>query len=153
MEKIRLISRAAGELKCRVFIVGGFVRDLIMDVKDFDLDITSEKDGIALAERLNRDFNGSFSQHKRFGTASIVLPDKSKLDVATSRKEMYETPASLPKVFPGSIRDDLARRDFSINAIAVDVSRGWIRPGDRFLSGPSGHPKQDYPRFARFKFY
>ena len=52
LEKIRLISRAAGELKCRVFIVGGFVRDLIMDVKDFGLDITSEKDGIALAEGL-----------------------------------------------------------------------------------------------------
>lgn len=122
LERIRLISRAAGELGCRVFIVGGFVRDLIMGVKDFDLDITSEKDGIALAQRLNRDFNGHFSQHKRFGTASIVLPDKSKLDVATSRKEIYEIPASLPKVFPGSIRDDLARRDFSINAIAVDVS-------------------------------
>ena len=122
LEKIRLISRVAGELKSGVFIVGGFVRDLIMDVNDFDLDITAEKDGIALAERLNRDFNGHFSRHKRFGTASIVLPDKSKLDVATSRKEIYETPASLPKVFPGSIRDDLARRDFSINAIAVDVS-------------------------------
>ena len=121
-ERIRLISRVAGELNCRVFIVGGFVRDLIMGGKDFDLDITAEIDGIALAERLNRDFNGRFSQHKRFGTASIVLPDKSKLDVATSRKEIYETPASLPRVFPGTIRDDLARRDFSINAIAVDVS-------------------------------
>lgn len=122
LERIRLISRAAGELKRRVFIVGGFVRDLIMDVKDFDLDITAEKDGIALAERLNRDLNGRLHQHKRFGTASIVLPDKNKLDVATSRKEIYETPASLPRVFPGSIRDDLTRRDFSINAIAVDVS-------------------------------
>jgi tRNA nucleotidyltransferase (CCA-adding enzyme) len=124
LERARLITQIAEELKCPVYVVGGFVRDMILGLKDFDLDIVVEGEGMDFARELSQRLKGSKCvRHRQFGTATVVAEDKTKIDIATARKEIYEHPACLPKVVPGTIRDDLTRRDFSINAMALDVSR------------------------------
>jgi tRNA nucleotidyltransferase (CCA-adding enzyme) len=119
---IKLCSRLAKEMDYKVYLVGGFVRDLVLGVKNFDLDIVVEGDGIEFAKRLSEKLNTKFIYHKRFGTATVIKDKKFKVDIATARKETYEYPASLPKVSFGDINDDLARRDFTINSMAVDIS-------------------------------
>lgn len=122
LEPIYLVSDTAEDLGCRVYLVGGFVRDLILGVKNFDLDVVVEGDGIEFAGKLAEKLNKKLIYHKRFGTATVG--DKEfKIDIASARRETYEYPASLPKVSFGKISDDLTRRDFSINAMAVDISK------------------------------
>lgn len=109
-----------------VYLVGGFVRDLFLGVKNLDLDIVVEGDGISFAEDFAKRLNAKFIQHRRFGTASVVINHHFKVDIATARCESYPEPASLPLVAPGTLKDDLARRDFTINAMAISIS------GDNF---------------------
>lgn len=137
IRSLRLISGIAGELGYPVYAVGGFVRDTILGVDDFDLDIVVEGDGIRLTRELSRKLNVDWIAHKRFGTATIDIPGevKIKLDVATARKEMYDSPAALPRVSFGSIKDDLKRRDFTINAMAVDISQDSFGRLVDFFSG------------------
>ena len=133
LRNLKLIGSIAGELGYPVYVVGGFVRDLLLGVEDYDLDIVVEGDGIHFAKVLSHRLGVDFIKHKQFGTATLVAHDKVKVDIATARKEVYESPASLPKVTPGTVRDDLARRDFSINAMAVDISeKGFGRIVDFF---------------------
>lgn len=131
LKLLKAIGEIAQELNYPVYAAGGFVRDLILGVDNFDLDIAVEGDGINFAKELSRRFQGSFVKHRRFQTATVIIDDNIipfrerkgiKIDIATARKEIYEYPASLPKVTAGVINDDLARRDFSINAMAVDIS-------------------------------
>ena len=123
LERLKFIGRVARELDYPVYIVGGFVRDIILGVDDFDLDVVVEGDGINFAKELAFRLGADFIKHKRFGTATVVTKDKIKVDVASARKEIYEEPASLPKVSPGTIKDDLGRRDFAINAMAIDIAQ------------------------------
>lgn len=124
LERVKFIARLAEELSYPVYAVGGFVRDLIMGLKDFDLDVVVEGDGINFAKELHSRIAGSaFIRHRQFGTATVSFEDKAKVDIASARKEIYEHPASLPKVTFGTIKDDLGRRDFSVNAMALDISR------------------------------
>ncbi len=123
LARLRFIGNVAQELGYPVYVVGGFVRDLLLGVEDYDLDIVVEGDGIHFAKELSSRLHVGFVKHKQFGTATLITHDKVKVDVATARQETYEYPASLPKVKPGSIKDDLARRDFTINALALDISR------------------------------
>jgi tRNA nucleotidyltransferase (CCA-adding enzyme) len=90
----------------------------------FDLDIVVEGEGIRFAESLADHLQAKVTSHERFGTATITFPDRLRVDVATARTEIYERPAVLPTVTPGSIRDDMARRDFTINALAVSLMPG-----------------------------
>lgn len=115
----------AKQMNYNVFLVGGFVRDLILGVENFDIDIVLEGDGIDFSSTLAKKLNAHLIQHKRFGTATVSLIEDHhiKIDIATARKETYPKPASLPEVSFGSIKDDLARRDFSINAMAIDISK------------------------------
>jgi tRNA nucleotidyltransferase (CCA-adding enzyme) len=119
---ISTAQRLAGEKRLRAYLVGGFVRDLFLGVSNLDLDIMVEGDGIEYADALSARLNARCIHHKRFGTATLVTEGHLKIDIASSRKETYPEPASLPEVKPGSILDDLARRDFSINAMAVSVN-------------------------------
>ncbi|MDO8748894.1 MAG: CCA tRNA nucleotidyltransferase [Candidatus Omnitrophota bacterium] len=125
LRSLKLISAIAGELGYPVYAVGGFVRDIILGVEDFDLDIVVEGDGINFTRELSRKLNVGWTAHMRFKTATIHIPGevKIKLDVATARQEIYDSPAALPKVNFGSIKDDLKRRDFTINAMAIDISQ------------------------------
>jgi len=116
------VCRLANKKNLRVYIVGGLVRDLLLGVKNFDLDIVIEGDGIGFAESLAGLFKAKLIRHRRFGTATVILRPGLKVDIASTRKEIYPQPASLPQVAPGTLRDDLLRRDFSINAMAIKIS-------------------------------
>ena len=103
-----------------VYLVGGAVRDLLLDEPTFDIDLAVEGDGIAFAERLGRALGGRVHAHAKFHTAVVIAGDL-RVDVATARTEHYEYPAALPTVEHSSIRQDLYRRDFTINAMAVSL--------------------------------
>ncbi len=115
-------GRVGDELGYPVYAVGGFVRDLLMGVENFDLDIVVEGDGIRFAEECERRFPCRIRTHKKFGTAIILFSDGVKVDVATARLEIYEAPAALPTVEKGSIKMDLYRRDFTINTLAIQLN-------------------------------
>ncbi|QPJ60389.1 MAG: CCA tRNA nucleotidyltransferase [Candidatus Nitronauta litoralis] len=104
-----------------VYVVGGFVRDLLLQIKNLDIDLVVEGDGLRFAELLGSELNAKITPHTRFGTSVLDLEDGSHLDVATARLEIYKEPAALPTVQPGSIREDMGRRDFSINSLAIKL--------------------------------
>jgi tRNA nucleotidyltransferase (CCA-adding enzyme) len=110
--------------RCEVplFVVGGCVRDLLLGIENLDLDLVVEGDGIAFARKLGDMLHARVKVHERFGTAILVLPDGFKLDVASARTEYYEYPTALPTVEQGSIKKDLYRRDFTINALAFRLN-------------------------------
>jgi tRNA nucleotidyltransferase (CCA-adding enzyme) len=116
----------AGQLadgaETQLFVVGGCARDLLLGIENLDLDLVVEGDGIAFARKLGDRLQAKVKVHERFGTAILVLPDGFKLDVATARTEYYEYPTALPTVEQGSIKKDLYRRDFTINALAVRLN-------------------------------
>jgi tRNA nucleotidyltransferase (CCA-adding enzyme) len=103
-----------------VYLVGGAVRDVLMSEPNFDVDIAVEGDGIAFGEALAAALGGRVVPHDRFGTA-IVVYEGGRVDVATARTEFYDRPAALPTVEQASIRQDLYRRDFTINALAASL--------------------------------
>jgi tRNA nucleotidyltransferase (CCA-adding enzyme) len=115
-------GKLAAQMGMRAAVVGGFVRDLLLGVENEDLDIVIEGDGLFLAEELSRRLNACLKIHEVFGTAMLILPDGKKIDIATARTEYYEFPAALPTVRFSSLRQDLDRRDFTINAMAVDIT-------------------------------
>jgi len=115
-------GRVGDELGFSVYAVGGFVRDLLMRIENFDVDIVVEGDGILFAEEFERRVPCRIRSHKKFGTAIILFPDGLKIDVATARLEVYDSPASLPIVERSSIKMDLYRRDFTINTLAIQLN-------------------------------
>ncbi|GAB4273398.1 CBS domain-containing protein [Thermincola ferriacetica] len=117
------ISYLADQKGYSVFIVGGFVRDLLLGVENLDFDLVVEGDGIAFAKDLAEFLCGRVRVHDKFGTAIVILSDEFKIDVATARTEYYEYPAALPKVEISSLKQDLYRRDFTINAMAIALSQ------------------------------
>jgi tRNA nucleotidyltransferase (CCA-adding enzyme) len=105
-----------------VYLVGGTVRDILLGEPNFDVDIAVEGDGIAFGRRLARALGGRAVPHEKFGTAVVKYDgDRRRVDVATTRTEFYDYPAALPTVEQASIRQDLYRRDFTINAMAVSL--------------------------------
>ena len=115
-------GRGGDALGYSVYAVGGFVRDLLLRVENFDVDIVVEGDGIRLAEEFEKKFPCRIRTHKKFGTAIILLPDGLKVDVATARWEFYDSPAALPTVEKASIKTDLYRRDFTVNTLAIQLN-------------------------------
>jgi tRNA nucleotidyltransferase (CCA-adding enzyme) len=115
-------GQVGDELGYSVYAVGGFVRDLLLRVENFDVDIVVEGDGIRFAEEFEKKFSCRIRTHKKFGTAIILLPDGLKVDVATARWEVYDSPAALPTVESASIKMDLYRRDFTINTLAIQLN-------------------------------
>lgn len=120
---LKKIGKDAKSLNYSAFIVGGLVRDLLLGVKNLDLDIVVEGDAIKFGHILAKDLNAALVVHKRFGTCSVITKNKLKIDLATARKEIYERPAALPTVEFSSLKDDLVRRDFTINAMAVSLNK------------------------------
>ncbi len=120
---IYLSSEVAAANHFRAFLVGGFVRDLVLQVKNLDLDIVVEGDGIKFAEDIVDFLKARVVKHSRFGTATVTLSAAVKIDVASARVECYPAPACLPQVKNGSIKEDLKRRDFSINAMAISINK------------------------------
>jgi tRNA nucleotidyltransferase (CCA-adding enzyme) len=117
---------AAGDRFPGLWLVGGAVRDLVLgeDVRDLDVAVEGEIDDVAAA------LGTVLSEHGRFGTAEIAAPDGGRVNLVRTRAEAYARPGALPEVRPAGIDEDLARRDFTLNAIAVGLSasnRGELR--------------------------
>jgi tRNA nucleotidyltransferase (CCA-adding enzyme) len=104
-----------------VYLVGGTVRDILLGERSFDVDIAVEGDAIALAQALADALGGRVRAHDKFGTAVVLYGEDERVDVVTARTEFYDAPAALPTVEHASIREDLFRRDFTINAMAVSL--------------------------------
>jgi len=115
------IGKEAAYLKQDAYIVGGIVRDLFLKRPSFDIDIAVEHNAIDLARKLSDHDGLALREHIRFGTATLTYGSFS-IDLATTRSEHYSKPGALPIVNAGTIVDDLNRRDFSINAMAIYIS-------------------------------
>jgi tRNA nucleotidyltransferase (CCA-adding enzyme) len=119
----------ANDLGYSLYVVGGFVRDLLLGQPTLDLDLVVEGDAIRLARRLARQLGGQVRSHGRFGTAKLILnkdrpPElPASLDFVTARTEFYTHPTALPQVERSSIKQDLYRRDFTINTMAICLDR------------------------------
>lgn len=121
---LREIGQLGDERGCQVYVVGGVVRDLLLGHITLDLDLTVEGDGIACARLVADRYGAGLAVFERFATARLTFPDGLKMDIATTRRESYAQPAVLPTVQPASIEEDLYRRDFTINAIAMQLNPG-----------------------------
>ncbi len=118
---IDLIKEVAVEKNCRPYLVGGPVRDLLLGRGVIDLDFTLEEGSSVLARALAKHINGRVRSYPQFLTYKVTAEGFPEIDIATARSEKYRQPGALPAVSPGRLEDDLLRRDFSINAIALDV--------------------------------
>ena len=116
-----LMRRLASEKNVPVFLVGGQVRDAVLEISVRDLDFVLVGDAPALAADIADRLGGQFTVHSRFGTATVYI-EGYHVDIVTARKESYSFPGSLPETSPSDLDDDLARRDFSINAMALPLS-------------------------------
>jgi tRNA nucleotidyltransferase (CCA-adding enzyme) len=134
---LKIVAEIAVEQKSALFIVGGFVRDMILERPSQDFDLVVEGDAIALAQQLTQRYGGRLTTHTRFGTAKWMISGicselaetlhQSKnaeelpefLDLISARTEYYTHPTALPTVERGSIKLDLHRRDFTINTLAL----------------------------------
>ncbi len=118
---LRKLGELSAEFGTRAYVVGGVVRDALLGIPNEDLDVVVEERGEKFAAFAAGRLGGDVKAHTRFGTAIVVLPGKHKVDVATSRSEVYARPGALPTVRPGGIAEDLLRRDFTINSMAASI--------------------------------
>ncbi len=121
----RVIEAASAEAARRgeaLYLVGGCVRDLLVRVPLKDLDLAVEGDAAALSVRIAEAVGGRLRAVSPFGTCRVAGPGGLRVDVAMSRREVYESPAALPLVSPAPIEEDLRRRDFTINSMAVRLT-------------------------------
>jgi tRNA nucleotidyltransferase (CCA-adding enzyme) len=141
LDLIKAVAKEASELHVALYVVGGFVRDLLLDRPSLDFDLVVEGDAISLAHALVKKYGGRVTHHSRFGTAKWLLKDQKvrlqglgdevsrddgviqdlpeSLDLVSARTEFYSHPTALPTVERGSIKLDLHRRDFTINTLAL----------------------------------
>ncbi len=119
----RQLGELADEFKVNLFLVGGVVRDLMLRRPNLDIDIVVEGDGIALARLYSERYCGRCHCHEPFRTAVLLTREGYKLDIASTRMEYYDAPASLPIVEKSSLKVDLYRRDFTINTLVVSLNR------------------------------
>jgi tRNA nucleotidyltransferase (CCA-adding enzyme) len=129
------IGQLAGRMGYHAYLVGGFVRDLLLRIDNYDVDIVIEGDGIKFAEEMAQEFGVKVRPHREFGTAKLIYPDGFKLDIATARLEYYKAPAALPVVEHGSLKLDLYRRDFAINTIAISLTKNTFGELIDFFGG------------------
>ncbi len=120
-DTLRRLGQIAEECGVRAHVVGGFVRDMLLGRENLDIDVVVEGDGIAFGERAAATLGARVTAHRRFGTAVLVLSRDFRIDIASSRSEYYTRPGALPTVERSTLRQDLLRRDFTINAMAACV--------------------------------
>lgn len=121
--EFRAILAVAGRLRTDIFLVGGPLRDLLLGKQPTDIDIAVESGLERFARQIHRCLGGRLVCYNQFHTATIQLADGRHIDLAQTRSETYSRPGSLPQVKPSEIVPDLARRDFTINAMAWNLRR------------------------------
>jgi tRNA nucleotidyltransferase (CCA-adding enzyme) len=130
---IEIVAQHAQQQHITLHLIGGTVRDILLNRYNQDIDFVVEGDGIAFARQLQDRYGGKLHTHAPFGTAKWHLDDAVRqalalksspehLDFVTARNEFYAHPTALPTVYSGSIKLDVARRDFTLNTLAVQVS-------------------------------
>jgi len=132
--RVAAARRLAREGGVALYLVGGAVRDLVLRRPVVDIDLVVEIDADAFVRQLARALGAELKLHRRFGTAVLTLANGEHLDVASARAEEYERPGALPRVRPASITEDLLRRDFTVNAMALEIALA----GRPELLDPSG---------------
>lgn len=130
-----LLATVAGLAEpAALYLVGGTVRDLLLGAGNQDLDLVVEgQTAETLGTRVQQALGGTLACHVAFGTCNLALDDGLSLDLAGAREEVYARPGALPDVAPASLRQDLERRDFTINAMALR-----LQPHPRLLIDPFG---------------
>ncbi|SMP48306.1 CBS domain-containing protein [Anoxynatronum buryatiense] len=134
-ELLRTAGTVGDELNQNVYVVGGFVRDLMLKTDNWDIDFVTEGDGIVFAKALHQAVGGKLTVHPQFETAVIRLSSHITLDVVTARREYYEYPAALPKVEKSNIWSDLFRRDFTINCMAICLNQSSFGDMSDYFGG------------------
>jgi tRNA nucleotidyltransferase (CCA-adding enzyme) len=124
MKILLTAGEVAYSMGFRTYLVGGLVRDIMLRIRNLDVDLVVEGDGVEYGRKLARRLKARIRTHKKFQTAVLIMKDGFKLDVATARTEYYDAPGAYPMVERGSIKLDLYRRDFSINALAIRLDPG-----------------------------
>lgn len=133
---IQQVAREAQEKRLELYLVGGLVRDVLLNLPNLDIDFVVEGDAIELVQHLCQRFGGEMRYHPPFGTAKWLIAETTAkaagveysaewpafLDFATARSEFYKEPTALPTVRQSSIKQDLHRRDFTINSMAIRLS-------------------------------
>jgi tRNA nucleotidyltransferase (CCA-adding enzyme) len=138
MALLHAVASAADRQRMPLYLVGGVVRDLLLGIPSYDLDLVVEGDAIALVRSVAREFGGRVRSHDRFGTAKwllrgvdlgkLNLPAESasqlpeSLDLVSARAEFYPHPSALPEVERGNLKLDLHRRDFTINTLSLSLN-------------------------------
>jgi tRNA nucleotidyltransferase (CCA-adding enzyme) len=124
LDRLRRLFDAVAALGDRadgVYLVGGTVRDILLGEESFDVDIAIEGDAIEFGRALAEALGGRVTPHQKFGTAVVQYGDRERVDVVTTRTEFYDAPGALPTVERAGLREDLFRRDFTLNAMAVSL--------------------------------
>lgn len=132
---LKMIGRQAESLGFTAYLVGGVVRDILLKLPSADWDIVVEGDAIELASLIAGAAKAKLTTYEKFGTATVVLSNGDTFDFATARSEHYPQPGALPVVKAGSIKEDLFRRDFTINALAVVLNPQGLGELQDFYGG------------------
>ncbi len=119
---VKAVGKTGDDLNLRVYLVGGPVRDILLKRKACDTDFVVEGDAVEFAGYLNKRLKGKLIKYPAFRTATVHLRNCG-VDLVTARKETYKRPGAYPDVEPASIKEDLFRRDFTVNAMALSLNR------------------------------
>jgi len=120
---IRFIGEEADRCGMDAYMVGGIVRDIFLKRQVLDLDIVVDGDAFHIGTLLAKKFKTKIHRYAKFGTATVMINDSKRIDIAIARQERYPFPGSLPLIKKGAMKDDLFRRDFSINAMAIRINK------------------------------
>lgn len=136
-EKVVELLKEAGEIAekegFKLYLVGGIVRDLLLGARNLDVDLLVEGNGVGFAKILSRVWETELKTYPRFGTSTLTFPSGFRVDITTARKEFYPQKGALPQVEPASFEEDLARRDFTINSLAISLNpSSWGKLFDPF---------------------
>jgi tRNA nucleotidyltransferase (CCA-adding enzyme) len=123
LELLKKVQKKCDELDVKAFLIGGIVRDMFLNIPNEDLDIVVEGDAVTAGEKLVEEYGGKLRSHDIFRTATWSHPGGYKIDLTSARTEYYDFPAALPNVEPSTIKEDLYRRDFTVNTLAVSINR------------------------------
>ncbi len=132
---LKSIGLQASKYDIKVWLVGGCPRDEFVGKKTEDIDICFEGEATPLFDLCTKEYGAEIIRFKDFGTARAIMPSGFKIDFVRCRKEVYDKPAALPKVSPSNLKDDLLRRDFTCNALALSLLPSeFLKPYDLFNS-------------------